>query len=133
MKTAYIYLRVASIKQVDDQSLENQKRICLQYAKSQGYQVKDIFIDKGESAINRNRVGLQRLYKAIEADPPTAVICTSIDRMFRNITDFSKTRNQFKKLGIKLVAVRNGGDLTFGLIGDIFAAVAQFESEVANE
>lgn len=132
MKKAYVYVRVACVSQANDFSIVNQKRTCLEYAKAQGYEVKDVFIDKGKSGYNTNRAELQRLFKAIETDPPAAVICTKIDRIFRNYKDFCETRSNFKKQGIKLLSVNEGGDVTTGLIGDILTSIAQYESEVAK-
>lgn len=133
MSDCYIYIRVSSEEQVKGFSIDNQERTCLEYAKSQGYEVKEVFTEKGKSARTSNRPQLQRLFKAIEADPPTAVICMKIDRMFRNITDFSKTRKRLKKQGIKILSINEGGDVTTGLIGNIFASVAEWESEVNSD
>lgn len=133
MSDCYIYTRVSSEEQVKGFSIDNQERTCLEYAKSQGYEVKEVFTEKGKSARTSNRPELQRLFKAIEADPPTAVICLKIDRMFRNITDFSKTRKRLKKQGIKILSINEGGDVTSGLIGNIFASVAEWESEVNSD
>lgn len=60
-----------------------------------------------------------------------AVIIYKIDRFARNVNDFSKMYNDFKEKGIKLLSV-NEGDLMEGnsLIPNIFASVAQWESEV---
>lgn len=132
MKKAYIYVRVACVSQANDFSIINQERICLDYAKSQGYVVDDVFIDKGKSGRNTNRPELQRLLKAIETDPPTAVICTTLDRIFRNCKDFSETRSNFKKQGIKLLSVNEGCDVTSDLLGAILSGIAQYESEVTK-
>lgn len=133
MNDCYIYVRVSSEEQTKGFSIDNQERVCLDYAKTQGYEVKEVFTERGKSARTENRPELQRLFKAIEADPPSAVICLKIDRMFRNITDFSKTRKKLKKMGIKILSINEGGDVTSGLIGNIFASVAEWESEVNSD
>lgn len=133
MSDCYIYIRVSSEEQVKGFSIDNQERTCLEYAKSQGYEVKEVFTEKGKSARTSNRPELQRLFKAIETDPPSAVICMKIDRMFRNITDFSKTCKILKKSGIRILSINEGGDVTSSLIGNIFASVAEWESEVNSD
>jgi len=133
MSNCLIYIRVSSEEQTKGFSIDNQERSCLEYAKAQGYEVREVFREMGKSARTSNRPELQRLFKEIEADPPTAIICLKIDRMFRNITDFSKTRKDLKKKGVKILSINEGGDVTSGLIGNIFASVAEWESEVNSD
>lgn len=63
-----------------------------------------------------------------------AVIVLKIDRFARNVSDFGKMLTDFKQKSIKLISV-NEGDLTEGtsLIPNIFASVAQWESEVNSQ
>src|SRR3989344_3105358 len=63
-----------------------------------------------------------------------AVIVLKIDRFARNVSDFGKMITDFKQKSIKLISV-NEGDLTEGtsLIPNIFASVAQWESEVNSQ
>lgn len=60
-----------------------------------------------------------------------AIIIYKIDRFARNVGDFSDMYKELKNKGIKLISV-NEGDLMEGtsLIPNIFASVAQWESEV---
>lgn len=60
-----------------------------------------------------------------------AVIIYKIDRFARNVGDFDRMYKSFKEKGIRLLSV-NEGDLMEGnsLIPNIFASVAQWESEV---
>jgi DNA invertase Pin-like site-specific DNA recombinase len=48
---AVIYLRVSDPSQVENNSLKTQENICLQYAKSKGYEIaREPFRDEGFSA-----------------------------------------------------------------------------------
>lgn len=132
MKTAYIYIRGLYTNQTQHNSIENQKNKCLEYARAKGYKVKDLFIDARKNGNDHDREELQRLFKTIKTDPPNVVICTSLDRLFRNIRDMSEMKNTLKKCGIKLIAVNQGGEITSDLVSNILASLAQYESEVAK-
>ncbi len=61
-KKAVIYCRVSTKEQVDDgNSLVSQERICREYAKKEGFEVIEVFIEKGESAKTADRTELKRL------------------------------------------------------------------------
>ncbi len=134
MKNSYIYLRVSTDEQANEGfSLENQKRSCLDYAQMHSYHVKRVFEDGGKSGRSTDRPAFQELLKLLKESPVEAVIIYKIDRFARNVGDFSNIRKQFKELGIKLLSVSENGDVTEGLIGNIFASVAEWESEVNGQ
>lgn len=133
MKTCYAYIRVSTEDQKNKgYSPDNQIRQAREYASMHGYHIKKVFDDSGRSGRStQHRYELQELLKAIEETPVDAVIIYKIDRFARNVGDFSKMYNDFKSKNIKLLSV-NEGDLMEGnsLIPNIFASVAQWESEV---
>ncbi len=135
MKNCYIYLRVSTDEQAQQGfSIENQKRSCKEYAEIRGYHIKRVFIDDGKSARTTDRKALQEMLQALKDDPVEAIIIYKIDRFARNVSDFSRMYQDFKNKGIKLISV-NEGDLNEGtsLIPNIFASVAQWESEVNSQ
>ncbi|MBI2600474.1 recombinase family protein [Candidatus Daviesbacteria bacterium] len=134
MKNCYVYLRVSTDEQANEGfSLDNQKRSCLDYAQMCGYHVKKVFEDGGRSGKTTDRPAFQELLALIQENSVDAVIIYKIDRFARNVGDFSNIRKQFKQLGIKLLSVSENGDVTEGLIGNIFASVAEWESEVNGQ
>ncbi len=134
MKNCYIYIRVSTDEQANEGfSIENQKRACLDYAQMYGYHVKKVFEDGGKSGRTTDRPAFQELLKVVNESPVEAVIIYKIDRFARNVGDFSSIRKQFKNMGIKLLSVSENGDVTEGLIGNIFASVAEWESEVNGQ
>lgn len=134
MKNCYVYLRVSTDEQAQQGfSIENQKRACVEYAQMYGYHIKRVFIDDGKSARTTDRPALQELFTLLKEQPVEAVIIYKIDRFARNVADFSTTRKQFKEMGVKLLSVSENGDVTEGLIGNIFASVAEWESEVNGQ
>ncbi|TSC86263.1 MAG: Recombinase [Microgenomates group bacterium Gr01-1014_7] len=136
MKTCYIYIRVSTEEQKNSgYSPDNQIRHCREYAQMNKYQVKRIFDDSGKSGRSaEKRPALQELLKAISEHPVDAIIIYKIDRFARNVGDFDRMYKDLKAKGIKLLSI-NEGDLTEGnsLIPNIFASVAQWESEVNGE
>lgn len=134
MKTSYIYIRVSTDEQAQaGYSIDNQKRSCLEYAQMYEYHIKRIFIDDGRSARTTDRPAFQELLGVIKEQPVDAVIIYKIDRFARNVGDFSRLRKEFKNMGIKLLSVSENGDVTEGLIGNIFASVAEWESDVNGQ
>lgn len=97
------------------------------------YHVKRVFEDGGRSGRTTDRPAFQELLAFLRESPVDAVIIYKIDRFARNVGDFSNIRKQFKQLGIKLLSVSENGDVTEGLIGNIFASVAEWESEVNGQ
>lgn len=129
--TCYLYLRVSTDEQAKQGfSLDNQRRACGDYAKSNGYQIIDTFLEEGRSARTTDRPEFQKLLKAVDDKPVNAIIVYKIDRFARNVSDFSNIRKELKSKGINLISLSEGGDVTEGLIGNIFASVAEWESEV---
>lgn len=129
-KTCYIYERVST----EDQkySIGNQSLACEDYARREGYLVLEQFTEDGRSGRTVDRPEFQRMLKKIEEHPVDAIITYKIDRFARNVGDFNNIRKQFKKKDIKLLSV-NEGDVTEGLIGNIFASVAEWESDVISQ
>lgn len=134
MKKCYIYLRVSTDEQAKEGfSIDNQRRACTEYAQMSEYKIKKIFVDDGRSARTTDRPAFQELLSEINNHPVEGVIIYKIDRFARNVGDFSGVRKEFKRLGIKLLSVSENGDVTEGLIGNIFASVAEWESEVNGQ
>lgn len=132
MKNCYIYLRVSTDTQATEgYSLDHQRRACREYAVNKGYHPKKVFVDEGKSGKTANRPEFQEMLKRLKDKKADCVIIYKIDRFARNITDFSRIRKEFIEAGIKFHSVVEG-DLSNGssLIANIFASVAEWESEV---
>lgn len=135
-KTCYIYIRVSTEEQKKKgYSPDNQIRQAKDYAELHGYHIKRIFDDSGKSGRStEHRYSLLNLFKEIETHPVDAIIIYKIDRFARNVGDFDRMYKDLKARGIKLLSI-NEGDLMEGnsLIPNIFASVAQWESEVNGQ
>ena len=134
-KSCCIYIRVSTDEQAKEgYSLANQQGRCNDEAKYRGYSVKGTFIEDGKTGRNTNRPEFQRMMAFIEENHVDAVIIYKIDRFARNVRDFAKVYDELKQKDIKFLSVIEG-DLTNGnsLIPNIFASVAQWESEVNGQ
>lgn len=132
MKNCFVYIRVSTDEQATEgYSLDNQKRACREYAVNKGYHVKGFFIDDGKSGRTANRPEFQEMLGKLKEKEAESIIIYKIDRFARNVTDFSRIRKEFIEAGIDFHSVIEG-DLSNGssLIANIFASVAEWESEV---
>lgn len=137
MENCFIYLRVSTDEQAQQGfSIDNQKRACVDYARLKDYHVKKIFTDDGESARTTDRPALQEMLEMLNKKADVqSVIIYKIDRFARCVRDFATLFEDFKAKGVKLISVSEG-DLTEGsssLVANIFASVAQWESEVNGQ
>ena len=66
MKKCFVYLRVSTAEQANEgYSIENQKRVCIEFAKIKGYHVEQVFIDDGKSGRTTDRPALQEMLKIL--------------------------------------------------------------------
>jgi len=135
MNTCYIYLRVSTDEQATEGfSLENQKRACMDYARSHDYHTRRIFLDDGKSGRTTQRPAFQELIAEIEKYKVDALIIYKIDRFARNVSDFRDTRKEIEAKGVEMISVLEG-NVTKGssLIANILASVAEWESDVNGQ
>jgi site-specific DNA recombinase len=103
-----IYYRVSTEEQAQfGISLEQQENACKEHANRLDIAVKEIFHDDGVSAKTADREGLQAMltyctkhYKEIDY-----VIVYKIDRLSRNVNDYSSILVLLTKLNIQLLSV----------------------------
>ena len=132
MKNCFVYIRVSTDEQATEgYSLDNQKRACREYAVNKGYHVKGYFVDDGKSGRTANRPEFQEMLGKLKEKEAECLVIYKIDRFARNVTDFSRIRKEFVEAKIDFHSVIEG-DLSNGssLISNIFASVAEWESEV---
>jgi len=132
MKTCYTYIRVSTDEQKKGYSPDNQIRQIREYAKVHDFQIKRIFDDSGKSGrTTGKRIEIQQLLVAVKENPVDAVIIYKIDRFARNLKDFTTIYEDFKSKDIKLISIVEGDLMgSTSLIPNLFATVAQWESEV---
>ncbi|MBB5397189.1 recombinase family protein [Mucilaginibacter sp. AK015] len=137
-KRAVIYCRVSTKEQVEEgNSLVSQERICREYALKEGYEVVEIFIEKGESAKTAKRRELQRLlaFCTTKKGNVNAVIAYKVDRISRNIADYSFIKVRLKKYDVIIKSVTEFFEDTPAgrFMENIIANVGQFDNDVRTE
>lgn len=137
-KRAVIYCRVSTTEQVEEgNSLVSQEKVCKEYALKNGYEVVEIFIEKGESAKTQERTEFQRLLKycAERKNNIQAVIAYKIDRISRNTDDYSQIRILLKRYGVEIKSTSEYFEDTPAgrFMENIIANVAQFDNDVRTE
>lgn len=138
METAVAYIRVSSQKQVDGgSSLDTQEKQVRAYAEAKGYLLSRIFREEGESAKTDQRPVLQEMLEhCTKLDLATnVVIIPKIDRLARNVQDYTSLRVRLSKLKIRLESI--GEKIEDSPVGrfteTLLASVAQFDNEIRSE
>lgn len=138
MGKAIIYIRVSTAEQAKfGYSLKAQKESCINYSKSNNYEVLKVFTEKGESAKTADRTVLKEMLNFAKANKNNidALIIYKLDRLSRDTSDSLKMRASLKKLNIFLKSVTElFDDSPYGryMVTDSFSR-AQLDNEVRGE
>ena len=104
MKNAVIYARFSSDKQTE-QTIENQIRICSDYAKNNNLNVVKIYADRGKSGRSDNRPEFQHMLADMEKREFQVIIVYMLDRFMRNTYLALTTEHLLQEYGVELVSV----------------------------
>jgi len=136
--TVYGYARVSTERQADEGvSLEEQIRRIEGRALEQGWQIAEVFIERGVSGSVPlgDRPEGARLMATLQ--PGDVVIAAKLDRMFRSAWNALNVIREFQRRQISLWLLDLGGDVSgYGiakLVLTILAAIAEFERERIGE
>lgn len=96
------------------ESIGNQVELCREHIRAQyGDTAADnaaVFEDEGFSGGNLNRPGYQRMMKAAYAGKFRAIVVYRLDRISRNISDFSALIEELSRLDVGFVSIREQFD-----------------------
>lgn len=134
---AGLYARVSTDMQVEGYSIDAQKELLVNFAKSKEYSSYKFYIDGGYSGKDLNRPAIQELMKDVENHEIDTVIVFKLDRISRSQRDtLYLIEEVFNKYNIGFISVRENFDTTspFGkaMIG-ILSVFAQLERETILE
>lgn len=135
MKIAAIYSRKSKFTGKGE-SIDNQVQLCKQYGENLGINEFQVYEDEGFSGGTTNRPEFQRLIKDAKAKKFEVLICYRLDRISRNIADFSTLINELQELGIGFVSIREQFDTSTPMgraMMYIASVFAQLERETIAE
>ena len=104
MKNAVIYARYSSDKQTE-QTIENQIRICKDYARAHNLNVVNIYADRGKSGRSDNRPEFQHMLTDMEKREFQVIIVYMLDRFMRNTYLALTTEHLLEEYGVELQSV----------------------------
>ena len=119
------------------ESTETQIEMCREYLKNKYgdfYTESNIFIyeDEGFSGNNLNRPQFAKMMTDAKAHNFSTIICYRLDRISRNISDFTKLINDFENWGIDFISLKEQFD-TSSPIGRAMMYVASVFSQLERE
>jgi len=136
-QTVSIYARVSSQEQATEGvSLEAQVVALRAYAKSQGWEVVDEYIDGGYSGGTDDRPALKRLLIDASQRRFNIIAVCKLDRFFRNLRLLLNHLHRLEQLGIKFVSTQEGLDTStpYGKFAmQIMGVIAEFERDRIGE
>ncbi len=133
---AVAYIRVSSDEQVNNTSLDSQRKACLDYAKHNGIKLTgdDIYREEGVSAKLRDRPALAAMLDCCAKNKGKITHCIvyKVDRLARDSAVHHVIKATLAKSGTKLVSVTEPIDdtPTGSLMDSMLAAFAQFDNEI---
>ena len=118
------------------ESIENQIQLCKEYAHNQ-LKTKEItefliYEDEGFSGGNTNRPEFQKLLADAKAKKFDVLICYRLDRISRNVADFSSTLELLQKYEIDFVSIREQFD-TSSPMGRAMIYIASVFAQLERE
>lgn len=136
---AILYLRVSSKEQLKGKSLDTQKADCLRYCADQGFEVVEIFTEKGESAKNEDRTELQNLLAYCREHRKQVQYLTiwKVDRLARSVPDYYEIRKTLMAYGVSIRSATetaiNGDDLTAEAMEGLLALWARLDNKIKSD
>lgn len=136
-KRAALYIRVSTHHQLDKDSLPFQRQELSNYAKyALGIDDIEIFEDAGYSGKNTERPAYQRMMHGVRSGLLTHILVWKIDRISRNLMDFTKMYEELKKYGVTFISKNEQFD-TSSAMGEamlkIILVFAELERQLTAE
>lgn len=138
-KIVALYVRVSTGYQVDKDSLPFQKKELKAYCEHVLHIDKkriEIFEDAGKSGKNTKRPAFERMMEKVKAGKISHVVVYKIDRISRNLVDFSLMYDDFKYNKVTFISLNEQFD-TSSAIGEailkIILVFAELERKLTSE
>lgn len=132
-----IYSRKSKFSEKGE-SVENQVQMCKEYLKLNFNNIEDVKVyeDEGFSGKDVNRPEFKKMMKAAKNKKFNVLICYRLDRISRNVADFSNTIDELQKYNIDFISIKEQFDTSSPMgraMMNIAAVFAQLERETIAE
>lgn len=131
LKTAGIYARKSKATEKGD-SIDNQIELCKKYLSNIGVDNFKIFKDDGFSGKNTDRPAFKELMNECNIGNLNYVICYKLDRVSRNVSDFSSLINTLENKNISFISVVEQFD-TSSAMGKAMMYICSVFSQLERE
>jgi len=136
-KRAVIYCRVSSEEQVKGYSLTIQEKLCREFVSAHGFELVEVFIEKGESAKTLDRTELTKMWDFCKQKKNDIqfIVAYKVDRIARNRHDYRELDTKRLKYGLRFRYVSEQFDDSPAgrFMEDMFANMAHFDNDVRTE
>ncbi len=112
-KITALYLRLSrdDEKEGESNSISNQRKLLMDFAKKNKFRNIKVFIDDGVSGVTFNRNGFKSLMELIEQDMVSTLIVKDMSRLGRNHLEVGKLTDYiFPTYNVRFIAVNDGVD-----------------------
>lgn len=131
-----IYTRKSKFTE-EGESIENQIKMCIKYSETMLEAAEyEIYEDEGFSGGNIDRPNFKKMMKNIKAKKFTHLICYRLDRISRNVADFTNTLETLNKYNCSFISIKEQFDTSSAMgraMMNISATFAQLERETIAE
>lgn len=131
IKTAAIYARRSKVVETGD-SIETQIQLCTNYLKNININNTIVYADEGFSGKNTDRPKFIELLNDAKNNKFQVLICYKLDRLSRNIGDFSNLINDLEKYNISFISVVEQFD-TSSAMGKAMMYICSVFSQLERE
>ncbi len=130
----YGYCRVSTLAQADEgESLDVQRRQLEGWATMQGVVIDKVFVERGVSgsvAVSERPEGGAMLALLRRGD---TIVASKLDRLFRSALDALAMVERLKALGVSLVLLDLGGDISGNGLSKLFLTIAAAFAEAERD
>ena len=112
-KITALYCRLSQEDELkgDSNSIQNQKAILEKYAKDNGFENIEVFVDDGYSGVSFNRPDFQRLLEMMEQGKVAVLITKDLSRLGRNYIEVGQyTEMMFPRWDVRYIAINDNYD-----------------------
>lgn len=138
MRQAYSYCRVSGVSQLEKSGLKRQRKAIADYAKRHKLKIVRSFEEQASGSTESRKQLIEMLVSFKRTPEVRVLIIESISRLGRDLIISEKLISDLKQLGVHLISVHDGTELTNGhpsraFARQVLAAAAELEKAMLVE